>query len=79
MAVRGSVAPPASPLTKGPQPWSTSSKSSYTTVPFLVAGALLDDPDVVDPDLRGAAPAASIRSVVRPFAGAVKCTLTRWK
>lgn len=79
MWVRGSVTPPASPLRKGPQPWSTSSKSSYATVPGLVVGAFLTT-RMSSIRTRAELPlAASALRVAVPSAGAVKFTLARWK
>ncbi len=78
MWVRGSFVPPASPLRKGPQPWSTASKSSYTVVPGLPAGSLAT---IRTSSIRTAAalpPAASILRGVAPC-GAVKVTLARWR
>ncbi|CAM5552664.1 hypothetical protein SCALM49S_09509 [Streptomyces californicus] len=79
MLVRGSVEPPASPLRKGPQPWSTASKSSYATVPARVAGAFSTIRTSSTRTFAAEPAAASTRRVVRPFAGAVKFTLARWK
>ncbi len=79
MLVRGSVEPPASPLRKGPQPWSTSSKSSWTTVFSMVAGALATMRTSSARTVAALPAAASTRRVVRPLAGAVKFTFARWK
>lgn len=78
MWVRGSVVPPASPLRKGPQPWSTASKSSYTTVPALPAGALAT---IRTSSIRTVAVLSAAASIFRvvPSRGAVKVTLARWK
>lgn len=80
MWVRGSVEPPASPFTKGPQPWGTCSKSSWTTVPAGRFGAGDFTIRTLSKRTR-AEPAAARRARVTgpPPDGTVKYVVIRWK
>ena len=84
--VRGSVLPPALPLTNGPQPWSTFSKSSARTTPVAAswptsAAVTLAVLTTRTSSTRTAvvpAPAEIVRTGLSPSFFTSTSTLTRW-